>query len=235
MMATPGHSSILGNLHWLLPGAELSFSQQSTQLPASASNFQNLGGGHSPGRAEREPLSATQTTGSYECFDKHCDAIFQSADELKRHVRGVHAERIHHCESCPFSCTRRENLVTHERSHTGEKPYPCGECEKSFARSDERARHWRSHSRQRIAMSANEHQTTPLSMQAVSTGGGARSQTFSQGVSFHPFLGVMSVNRSVGINGELFHGFEGGICPTSSAFYPQICQHTAWTSPEALG
>eukprot|EP00117_Sycon_ciliatum_P017496 scpid90783/ scgid16460/ Transcription factor steA len=49
--------------------------------------------------------------------------------------------RIHHCQTCPRSFKRKDQLKRHVRTHTGERTYACDICNSAFARTDDLSRH----------------------------------------------------------------------------------------------
>ena len=84
----------------------------------------------------------------------HCEATFDRAFNLKRHVRTQHkkGDQDSVCDICGKSFSREDHMKTHRKSHFGgdgnilnTQPVSlkCDKCHKTFKRSDNLRRHQR--------------------------------------------------------------------------------------------
>lgn len=68
--------------------------------------------------------------------------------QKKCHVKGstgVGGQKVHKCESCPYTAKYKSYVEIHARIHTNEKPFKCKFCPKSFLRSPDLKVHMRTH------------------------------------------------------------------------------------------
>ncbi|XP_053959642.1 zinc finger protein 391 [Anastrepha ludens] len=104
-----------------------------------------------PGRGRRSAAQNAQlaalTNGDQKCFQcAHCEASFQNAGDLSKHVRCHITNKPFQCAICEKTFTHIGSLNTHIRIHSGEKPYKCELCPKAFTQSSSLMVHVRSHS-----------------------------------------------------------------------------------------
>lgn len=104
-----------------------------------------------PGRGRRSAAQNAQfaalTNGDQKCFQcAHCEASFQNAGDLSKHVRCHITNKPFKCAICDKTFTHIGSLNTHIRIHSGEKPYKCELCPKAFTQSSSLMVHVRSHS-----------------------------------------------------------------------------------------
>uniref|UniRef100_A0A0A1XSI4 Zinc finger protein 846 n=1 Tax=Zeugodacus cucurbitae TaxID=28588 RepID=A0A0A1XSI4_ZEUCU len=104
-----------------------------------------------PGRGRRSAAQNAQlaalTNGDQKCFQcAHCEASFQNAGDLSKHVRCHITNKPFQCAICEKTFTHIGSLNTHIRIHSGEKPYKCELCSKAFTQSSSLMVHVRSHS-----------------------------------------------------------------------------------------
>uniref|UniRef100_A0A3B3UIH6 Zinc finger protein 250-like n=1 Tax=Poecilia latipinna TaxID=48699 RepID=A0A3B3UIH6_9TELE len=59
-----------------------------------------------------------------------CGEKFESADELKEHLRNH--QKVHSCQHCGKTFVSVQSLTLHEAKHTGESRFRCGVCSKTF-------------------------------------------------------------------------------------------------------
>uniref|UniRef100_W8BN56 Zinc finger protein 846 n=2 Tax=Ceratitis capitata TaxID=7213 RepID=W8BN56_CERCA len=120
-----------------------------TQAPPVHMN--NVPAVYKPGRGRRSAAQNAQlaalTSGEQKCFQcAHCDASFQNAGDLSKHVRCHITNKPFQCAICEKTFTHIGSLNTHIRIHSGEKPYKCELCPKAFTQSSSLMVHIRSHS-----------------------------------------------------------------------------------------
>ena len=71
-----------------------------------------------------------------------CKRSFFTSDDCTRHIREVHGEKMHKCDSCNENFTRYENLMRHMLIHEDQKsPHICSLCGHEFSRKDHLVRH----------------------------------------------------------------------------------------------
>ncbi|XP_036329210.1 zinc finger protein 260-like isoform X1 [Rhagoletis pomonella] len=104
-----------------------------------------------PGRGRRSAAQNAQlaalANGDQKCFQcAHCEASFQNAGDLSKHVRCHITNKPFKCAICEKTFTHIGSLNTHIRIHSGEKPYKCEMCPKAFTQSSSLMVHVRSHS-----------------------------------------------------------------------------------------
>lgn len=74
-----------------------------------------------------------QDLGEHGC--RHCDQVFSTPTELRRHTRQVHPHPVRaefRCALCGRAFPNGYNLRRHARTHSGERPFGCTVCGKRF-------------------------------------------------------------------------------------------------------
>lgn len=76
---------------------------------------------------------------------KHCNDVFNSYDELLRHLRNTCKERHFQCLLCSKKFLSQRTLSVHEKIHANDKRHVCSYCSKKFIQSGDLKIHMRLH------------------------------------------------------------------------------------------
>lgn len=96
------------------------------------------------------PFEFAHTQDTANCYPSElicriCNRVFQSKQNMKRHMQTHSGVKPHQCKFCPLSFLRLSHLQRHHRVHTGERPFVCDQCDKQFSRSDKLKQHIAQH------------------------------------------------------------------------------------------
>lgn len=79
---------------------------------------------------------------------RHCDLVFATATELRRHCRQEHPHPVKQefcCTVCGRAFPNGFNMRRHHLTHSGERPFPCQTCGKRFTQPSILKKHFRVH------------------------------------------------------------------------------------------
>ncbi|XP_028405138.1 zinc finger protein GLI4-like [Dendronephthya gigantea] len=106
-----------------------------------------------------ETAGKDENNNEFLCLWKDCNILFQTQDELVKHVNTDHIKKERRDFTCHWVDCQREQkpfkaqymLVVHMRRHTGEKPNKCTYkgCNKAYSRLENLKTHERSHTGER--------------------------------------------------------------------------------------
>ncbi|XP_067826896.1 PR domain zinc finger protein 10 [Heptranchias perlo] len=92
-------------------------------------------------------------------------------DQIKKHIRSFHSEKIYQCTECDKAFCRPDKLRLHMLRHSDRKDFLCSTCGKQFKRKDKLKEHMqRMHNPEREAKNAGRiHKSKPFKPKIPST------------------------------------------------------------------
>ena len=108
----------------------------------------------------------------HRCPHVTCYRTYNSAKNLRRHMRAFHSETAKYlCSHCGKQLASSQNLREHIYLHTGEMPYSCGfpGCSRQFRQGSQLSAHRKTHEAVRPSVFSQEFKELRVSFSQLTT------------------------------------------------------------------